>query len=165
MKKVLRTFLSRYRLFMLSILNANFRVGKDFVCGRGCFVSRKNSILIGNSFYMGNYCHLAADAKIGDNVMLASFVAFVGGDHKIDFIDKPIKHAGRDVFKTITINDNVWIGHGAIIMHGVTIGSGAVIAAGSVVTKDIPSNAIYGGNPCKFIRYRYFNDETNNSIL
>lgn len=103
---------------------------------------------------MGNYCHLAANAQIGDDVLFSSFVSLVGGDHKIDNIKVPIRLSGRDILKQIKIHDNVWIGHGAIIMHGVTIGEGAVIAAGSVVTKDVPANTIVGGNPAKHIRNR-----------
>ena len=52
----------------------------------------------------------------------------------------------------IIIGDNVWIGGGAIIMPGVTIGDNVVIGAGSIVTKDIPSNMIAYGNPCRIIR-------------
>ena len=52
----------------------------------------------------------------------------------------------------VTIGDNVWIGGGAIIMPGVTIGDNVVIGAGSVVTRDIPSDKIACGNPCRVIR-------------
>ena len=50
------------------------------------------------------------------------------------------------------IGNNVWIGGGAIIMPGVTIGNNVVIGAGSIVTKDIPSNVIAYGNPCRVVR-------------
>lgn len=53
----------------------------------------------------------------------------------------------------ITVEDNVWIGGGCIILAGVTIGSGSVIGAGSVVTKSIPANCIAVGNPCKVIKW------------
>lgn len=52
----------------------------------------------------------------------------------------------------IVISDFVWIGARCIILKGVTIGSRSIIAAGSVVTKDIPSDCIAGGNPCRMIR-------------
>ena len=48
--------------------------------------------------------------------------------------------------------DNVWIGAGAIILPGVTIGNNSVIGAGSIVTKDIPSDTIAVGNPCRVLR-------------
>lgn len=132
----------------------NVSIGKNFHCGRGCSISPKNRVSIGDDFWMGRYCQLAADADIGNDVLLASFVAFVGGDHKIDNIEGPIHLSGRDELKKIVIENDVWIGHGAIIMHGVRIGSGAVVAAGSVVTKDVEPRTVVGGNPARMIRKR-----------
>ncbi|MEM6718258.1 MAG: acyltransferase [Bacteroidota bacterium] len=103
---------------------------------------------------MGNNCHLASNLNIGNDVLFASFVACVGGDHKIDNITTPINQSGRDELKTTKIEDDVWVGHGAILMHGITLHKGCVVASGSVVTKDVPENAIVGGNPAKLIRYR-----------
>ena len=50
------------------------------------------------------------------------------------------------------INDEVWIGCGAIILPGVTVGKGAVIASGAVVTKDVPPMTLVGGVPAKIIK-------------
>lgn len=161
-KKIRRLVLGFIRYRRLRIKNKNFKSGKNFYCGYNCFISTKNKITIGNNFYMGNYCHLSANAIIGNDVLFASFVSLVGGDHKIDYIEGAIRSSGRDDFKTITIKDNVWIGHGVIILQGVTIESGAVLAAGSVVTKNIGQNEIWGGNPARFIRKRKFiKNETN----
>ena len=55
----------------------------------------------------------------------------------------------------IILEDDVWIGHSAIIMSGVTLGQGSIVAAGAVVTKDVPPYAIVGGNPAKIIKYRF----------
>lgn len=55
----------------------------------------------------------------------------------------------------IIIDDDVWIGYGAIIMSGVHIGQGAVIAAGAVVTRDVPPYAVVGGSPAKILKYRF----------
>ena len=52
----------------------------------------------------------------------------------------------------IHIGNNVWIASNVVILGGVTIGDGSVIGAGSVVTKDIPSDTIAAGNPCRIIR-------------
>lgn len=52
----------------------------------------------------------------------------------------------------VTIGDNVWIGGGTIIMPGVVIGDNSTIGAGSVVTKNIPSNVLAYGNPCRVIK-------------
>lgn len=53
----------------------------------------------------------------------------------------------------IIIEDDVWIGFGAIILSGVTLGKGCVIGAGSVVTKNVPPYAIYAGN--RVVKYRF----------
>ena len=154
LKKIRRILIGEIRKKQLTFGKSSVRINSRFYCGKGCFVSRKNKILIGKDFYMGSYCHLSANAQIGNDVLFASFVSLVGGDHRIDNINVPIRQSGREELRTITICDNVWVGHGVIIMHGVKIGSGAVIAAGAIVTKDVEENAIVAGNPAKFIRYR-----------
>lgn len=154
-KEIFRAILGRLRLLRLRIAHPRLSIdSRGFYCGRGCFASRKNTITIARNFYMGNFCHLAADAVIGADVLFASYVSLVGGDHKIDNIVGTFRDSGRDVLKTIRIADNVWVGHGAILMHGISIGSGSVIAAGAVVTSDVQENAIVGGNPARLIRYR-----------
>lgn len=85
---------------------------------------------------------------------------YIGGDCKIydtDFhslkLEKRISKNDDDIkTEPIIIEDGAFIGGGSIILKGVTIGENSVIGAGSVVTKDIPPNEIWGGNPIKFIR-------------
>ena len=62
------------------------------------------------------------------------------------------RNSGREFAKGITIDNDVWIGGGAIICLGVTIGNGVVIGTGAVVTKNIPDNVFVGGNPAKVIK-------------
>ena len=70
---------------------------------------------------------------------------------------KTIKIQSTEAFGKgdIIVEDDVWIGYGAVIMSGVTIKQGAVIAAGSVVVKDVPAYSIVGGAPAKIIKYRF----------
>jgi phosphonate metabolism protein (transferase hexapeptide repeat family) len=55
----------------------------------------------------------------------------------------------------VEIGNDVWIGHGAIVLPGRNIGTGAVVAAGAIVTKDVPAYVIVAGNPARPIRQRF----------
>lgn len=103
---------------------------------------------------------------IGNYVSIAGDVTFLlGGEHNyktvstFPFYTHIFKEQRSNPTPTkgpIRVEDDVWIGHGALILSGVTIGKGAVIGAGSVVTKNVPPYAIYAGN--KIIKYRFRED-------
>ena len=93
---------------------------------------------------------------IGDNVMIGGGCTIVDTDfHTMDYT-KWFSPKDEELMerKEVVIGDNVFLGANCFILKGVHVGNGAVIAAGSVVTKDIPENQIWGGNPAKFIRNR-----------
>lgn len=92
---------------------------------------------------------------IGNNVMIGVGTHIYDTNfHNIDPTLRIGKNDPRESVKTrpITINDNVFIGAFSIILKGVNIGKNSVVAAGSVVTKSIPDNQIWGGNPAQFIK-------------
>ena len=62
------------------------------------------------------------------------------------------RKTGAEYNKPVHIGSNCWIGAGAVILPGVLIGDNTVIGGGSVVTKDIPSNVVAVGNPCRVLR-------------
>ena len=94
--------------------------------------------------------------EIGNNVMIGGGATIVDCDfHSMDY-----NHwfSGKDeenmVSRPVIIGNNVFIGTNATILKGVSIGDGAVIGAGAVVTRNIPKNEIWGGNPARFIKSR-----------
>ena len=90
-----------------------------------------------------------ADITIGDNTMLGPGVCISTAEHPLS---PELRRNGLQYNKPVHIEDNVWIGSGAVILAGVTIGRNAVIGAGSVVTKDIPADSLALGIPAKVIR-------------
>ncbi len=90
-----------------------------------------------------------APVIIGKNVMFAPNVSIMTATHPLIASER---NSGYEYAQPITIEDNVWIGAGAIVNPGVTIGENTVIGSGSVVTKDIPANVIAVGNPCRVLR-------------
>jgi hypothetical protein len=88
--------------------------------------------------------------------MIASDVAFINSDdHLFDIVGKMMWDSGRGDKYKIVIEDDVWIGHGVIILSPTCIGRGAIVAAGSVVTSDIPRYAIFAGVPARLVRMRF----------
>lgn len=109
-------------------------------------------IILGNNFYLNAHCHFLGEIKIGDNVMIGPKTIIWGRDHGMELGTPMNKQPHKK--EPIIIEDDVWIGAGAIILKGVKIGTGAVIGAGSLVTKNIPPYAIALGSPAKVVKYR-----------
>ena len=107
----------------------NIHLGKNVFINAGCRFQDQGGIYIGDGTF------------IGHNVILATLNHDLNPNTRADMYPKPI-HIGK----------KVWIGSGAIVLPGVSIGDNSVIAAGSVVTKNVPENVVYGGNPAKFIK-------------
>ena len=111
-----------------------------------------------NRLEIGNYCSIAPNV-----------VFVLSGEHATDYISTfPFKtHTLKsqkyeaESHGNIIVDDDVWIGTGAIIMSGVHIHQGAVIAAGAVVTKDVQPYEIVGGIPAKTLRKRFEQDIIN----
>ncbi len=90
----------------------------------------------------------ASSISIGDNCMFAAGAYVTDADWH-DIYDRT---QAIGTTKPVTLEDNVWIGDGAIVCKGVTIGENSVIGAGSVVASDIPANVIAAGNPARVIK-------------
>ena len=109
-------------------------INQPFYCDYGKHIS------VGKRFFANfNFTVLdEARVTIGDDCFIGPNVS--------------IYNSRREWAMPVTIGHNVWIGGSVTILPGVTIGDNVTIGAGSVVTRDIPSNSIAVGNPCKVVK-------------
>jgi phosphonate metabolism protein (transferase hexapeptide repeat family) len=124
---------------------------------------------------MGDYSYVVNDsqiiyAEIGRFCSIAAMTRINPGNHPLDRValshftyrssayglgeDDAALFAWRRASK-VTLGDDVWIGHGAIVLPGLTLGTGCAIGAGAIVTKDVPPFAIVVGNPGRILRFRF----------
>lgn len=121
-------------------------INQPFYCDYG------KQISVGRRFFANFNLTILDEApvKIGDDCFIGPNVSIYTACHSTD----PIERNTREEWaEPVTIGDNVWIGGSVTILPGVKIGDNVTIGAGSVVTKDIPSDTVAVGNPCKVIKY------------
>lgn len=126
--------------------------------GEGCYIEPPlhanwagHFVHFGKNIYANYNLTLVDDTHIyvGDCTMFGPNVTLATAGHPI-LAD--LRVHGYQYNAPIRIGKNCWLGAGAIVMPGVTIGDNVVIGAGSIVTKDIPSNVVAVGNPCRVMR-------------
>lgn len=138
---------SRERILgeLLGSIGENAYFEPPFRCDYGFNIS------VGKNFY-SNFNLVILDpapVTIGDNVFIAPNVSIYTAGHPIHY---EMRNTGYEFGIEVKIGNNVWIGGNTVINPGVTIGDNTVIGSGSVITKDIPSDVIAVGNPCKVLR-------------
>ena len=131
------------------------RIGKNFKIWQNCHLSVQNGeIEFGDNGLLG-ICSLiiASEGKvtIGNNVAIAPHVQIFSYSHNFA-AGKNIND--NSIVSNVIIEDDVFIGAGAIILPGVTLGKGSRVAAGSLVIKSVKKNSIVGGIPAKKL-YEY----------
>ncbi|WPO79092.1 acyltransferase [Flavobacterium sp. KACC 22761] len=144
-------------------IGANFKInnhelsnpiGRFHPCS--IFVGKKAELIIGKNVGMSStaiVCH--EKIEIGDNVNLGGNVVIYDTDfHSLNSQDRldPMTDVIKTKTKAVKICNNVFIGAHSTILKGVVIGDNSIIGACSVVTKNIPENEIWAGNPANFIR-------------
>jgi len=90
--------------------------------------------------------------EANNGIRLGSNVGIGSGAKILSSIHSHYDHSKHDKNTPIIIGNNVFIGSNSVVLPGVKIGDNVVIGAGSIVVKDIPSNSIAVGNPCKVIK-------------
>lgn len=108
---------------------------------------------------IGKFCSIAANSRI--NALEHPIERIT--QHKLSYrpneyfrwlgVDAAFR--ARRQAKAVSIGNDVWIGHGAVIMPGISIGNGAIVGANSVVTRNVPAYAIVAGVPAKPLRMRF----------
>lgn len=161
--------LKQIRCRLLLAKSRNIKFGHNSTFGRGTIFWAPGKITIGNNVYIGKYCTIQADIQMGNNIEIANNVGLIGKyDHDFSRVGVSIKDApwiGDSTYdfkgkgQKIVIEDDVWIGYGAVVFTGVTVHRGAIVAAGSIVTCDVPPYAIIAGNPAKVKGYRFTQEE------
>lgn len=135
---------NKYLRILLPNAKKSIYIEPPFRCDYGY------NIHIGENFY-ANYNLIVLDCAkvtIGDNVLIGPNVCITTAGH-------PIHHLSRKRYEyadEVKIGNNVWIGANVVINPGVIIGDNSVIGSGSVVTKNIESDVVAVGNPCRILR-------------
>ena len=110
----------------------------------GAFCEIQDGVVIGYGCKLQSFIFIPSGVRIGNNVFIGPHVCFTN--------DKfPSASQGFDCLTT-TVESGAAVGANSTICPGITIGKDVLIGAGSVVTKDVPANELWAGNPAKFIR-------------
>ena len=126
--------------------------------GEGCYIEPPlhtnwggHHVHFGKNVYANFNLTLVDDTHIyiGDYTLIGPNVVIASAGHPLL---PELREKGYQYNAPVHIGKNCWLGAGVIIVPGITIGDNAVIGAGSVVTKDIPSNVLAVGNPCRVLR-------------
>lgn len=138
MKEILKALLGH-------VGDDQFLINQPFRCDYGSQIS------IGQRFFANfNFTVLdEARVTIGDDCFVGPNVSIYTACHSTDPTER---NSRQEWAEPVSIGNNVWIGGSVTILPGVTIGDNVTTGAGSVVVKDIPSNAIAVGNPCRVVR-------------
>jgi len=124
-------------------------VGERTVLRMPLVIYAPEQLRIGSDTGIGEFSVLRANGglTIGNRVQIAAGCVLTTRGHPIN----PPRN-GQNVDAPIVIEDDVWLGAGAILLPGVTVGRGAIVAAGAVVTEDVAPLAIVGGVPARPLR-------------
>ncbi len=122
---------------------------KDAIIGNNCNINCQ--VFIENDVNIGNDVTIKPGVQVWDGITIEDNV-FIGPNVTFTNDLKPRSKIYPDEFLKTTIKKGASLGANSTILPGIIIGENAMIGAGSVVTKDVPDNEIWVGNPAKFLR-------------
>ncbi len=127
------------------------QIGQNSIIEPPFYCSYGQNIHIGDHVFLNALCTVldCNEVHIGHHVMIGPVVQIYTAAHSLQ---AEARIQGWEVAKPIVIEDNVWIGGGAILLPGVRIGWNAVVGAGAVVSRSVPANTVVAGNPARVIR-------------
>jgi acetyltransferase-like isoleucine patch superfamily enzyme len=119
------------------------------------------TIEVGNDVFIGPGAVFRAPNSgiiIGNKVMFGTNVTILGGNHNTSVIGRfmyDVKDKRPEDDLPVIIEDDVWVGTGAIVLQGVRLSRGCIVAAGAVVTKEVPPYSVVAGVPAKVLSVRF----------
>lgn len=130
---------------LLGGIGSDSEVKSPFRCDYGY------NIELGSGVFVNYGCVFLDTGRIviGDGTQIGPSVHVYAADHPRD---PRLRREQFELSRPVMVEENVWIGGGAIVCPGVRVGRNSVVGAGSVVAKDIPPNVIAAGNPCRQVR-------------
>lgn len=132
------------------------RVGSGVKIWRDVWIDNYRLIQIGDDVTIGKSVMLLSGGEvvIGDRVMVGHGAKIVSAGHRIpNTRESPMRWSGPEL-GPIIIEEDAWVGAGAIVLPGVTVGRGAVVAAGAVVSRSVPAYSVVAGIPATVLRER-----------
>lgn len=132
-KKIVEKIKQNINLNFPNIISKSAELNQDLITlGEGNIIYNKAQITA--NFIAGNFNYLAVNTIISHDCILGSYIS----------LSPSVTLCGG-----VKINDETYVGAGSILRERITIGSNSIIGMGSTVVKDVPSNVVALGSPCK----------------
>jgi acetyltransferase-like isoleucine patch superfamily enzyme len=120
----------------------------------GAFVEIQKNASVGRRCKISSHTFVCEGVEIQDNVFIGHSVTFINDSYpRSTTAEGELQTEAHWKVEKTVVCKGASIGSGSTILSNVTIGENAIVGAGSVVTKDVPANAIFAGNPAKFLRF------------